>query len=153
MKYQSYKEPQLPNVSPVLPLFARQPRLGWNRMKPIRLALATWSAASLVTSAAAQPAVTPDSPVVDLDEYGLHALADLQRRLDIGHRSHHRTDGGQEPGAGPHVRSTQGHRARVGGWGLVVRRRQVVVPYYPGAVYYLSGENSSASVQPRHGVL
>ncbi len=34
---------------------------------------------------------------------GLHALANLQRRLDNGDRSHHRADGGQEPGAGAHL--------------------------------------------------
>jgi hypothetical protein len=43
-------------------------------MKPIRLALAAWSAVSLVASAGAQPAVTPDSPSVDLDEVGVYAI-------------------------------------------------------------------------------
>jgi len=43
-------------------------------MKPIRLALAAWSAAALVTSATAQPAVTPDAPVMNLDEQGVYAV-------------------------------------------------------------------------------
>ena len=43
-------------------------------MKPIRLALAAWSAAVLVTAATAQPAVTPDAPVMNLDELGVYAV-------------------------------------------------------------------------------
>ena len=43
-------------------------------MKPIRLALAAWSAAALVTAATAQPAVTPDAPVMNLDELGVYAV-------------------------------------------------------------------------------
>ena len=43
-------------------------------MKPIRLALAAWSAAALLTSATAQPAVTPDAPVMNLDELGVYAV-------------------------------------------------------------------------------
>ena len=45
------------------------------------------------------------------DEYGLHALADLQRRLHLRHRSRHRPDARQDPGADGHLRSAR-RRAR-----------------------------------------
>jgi hypothetical protein len=43
-------------------------------MKPIRRALLFLSAAVLVISANAQPAVSPDLPVMDLDELGIYAV-------------------------------------------------------------------------------
>jgi len=43
-------------------------------MKPIRRALLFLSAAVLVASAKAQPAVSPDLPVMDLDELGIYAV-------------------------------------------------------------------------------
>jgi len=43
-------------------------------MKHIRRALLFLSAAALVISANAQPAVSPDLPVMDLDELGIYAV-------------------------------------------------------------------------------
>jgi hypothetical protein len=43
-------------------------------MKPIRRALLFLSAAVLVASAKAQPAVSPDLPVMNLDEMGVYAV-------------------------------------------------------------------------------
>jgi hypothetical protein len=54
--------------------FAARDRLASNRMKHIPRALLSLSAAALVTSAIAQPAVSPDLPVMNLDELGVYAV-------------------------------------------------------------------------------
>jgi hypothetical protein len=50
------------------------PSLASNRMKRFRLWLASWFLAASVLSAAAQPVVTPDLPVMSLDVLGVYAV-------------------------------------------------------------------------------
>ena len=57
-----------------LPLRSELPRFTSNRMRHVQLGLAAWCVAASLICASAQPAITPDLPVMNLDELGVYAV-------------------------------------------------------------------------------